>query len=74
MSVIVKGMEMPECCGTCILSAQVSMSFGAVIRCLLVGDVGTSLSDPYDVFNKRHPACPLVTLPDTHGRLIDADM
>ena len=73
MSVIVKGMEMPECCGVCKLSVQVSMSLGAVMRCRLVGDVGTSFSDPYDVFNKRHPACPLVALPDKHGRLVDAD-
>ena len=73
MSVIVKGMEMPESCGACKLSVQVSMSLGAVMRCRLVGVVGTSGSDPHDVFNKRHPNCPLVALPDRHGRLIDAD-
>ena len=73
MSVIVKGMKMPESCGVCKLSVQVSMSLGAVMRCRLVGVVGTSASDPHDVFNKRHPNCPLVALPDRHGRLIDAD-
>ena len=73
MSVIVKGMDMPECCGACKLSVQVSMSFGAVMRCRFVGVVGTSASDPHDVFNKRHPNCPLVALPNKHGRLVDAD-
>lgn len=73
MSVIVKGMEMPDSCGACKLSVQVSMSLGAVMRCRLVGVVGTSFSDPHDVLNKRHPNCPLVALPDKHGRLVDAD-
>ena len=73
MSVIVKGMKMPESCGVCKLSVQVSMSLGAVMRCRLVGVVGTSASDPHDVFNKRHPNCPLVALPDKHGRLGDLD-
>ena len=73
MSVLVKGMKLPESCGACKLSAQVSMSLGAVMRCRLLGVVGTSSSDPYDVLNKRHPNCPLVALPDKHGRLVDAD-
>ena len=73
MSVVVKGMKMPESCGACKLSAQVSMSLGAVMRCRLLGVVGTSSSDPYDVLNKRHPNCPLVALPNKHGRLVDAD-
>ena len=71
MSVLVKGMKMPECCGICKLSVQVSMSLGAVMRCRLLGVVWTSAVDPHDVLNKRHPNCPLVALPDKHGRLID---
>ena len=38
-----------------------------------VGDVvGCSLWKPMDI-GERHPDCPLVELPEKHGRLIDAD-
>lgn len=73
MSVLVNGMKMPESCGACKLSVQSSMSLGAVMRCCLVGVVGISYADPYDVLNKRHPNCPIVALPDKHGDLIDRD-
>lgn len=74
MSVLVKGMKMPESCGACKLSVQVSMSRGAVMRCRLLGVVvRTSIVDPHDVLNQRYPNCPLVALPDKHGRLVDAD-
>lgn len=71
MSVLVKGMDMPECCGACKLSSQISMSLGSVLRCRIVGHVGASSYDPHDVLNKRHPDCPLVALPDKHGRLVE---
>ena len=57
MSVIVKGMEMPEGCWDCVMG-----SFGA---CNFAGRIWDDLNRP--------DWCPLVELPEKHGRLIDAD-
>ena len=62
MSVIVKGMEMPENCEQCILQS----------------DAGFCLAMPknfcgYTETDKRADFCPLVALPDKHGKLMDAD-
>ena len=54
MSVIVKGMKMPDSCYHC----KIAESCGRYI---------TNYTD------RRHPDCPLVALPDNHGRLVDAD-
>ena len=56
MSVLIKGMDMPESCADCMVSAQ---------RCgLWVGFKKKT--------KQRHPYCPLVEIPVPHGRLIDA--
>ena len=73
MSVIVKGMDMPESCGSCDISAKISMPSGVILRCRSGKIVRTPINDPHDVLNRRHPDCPLVVLPDKHGRLIDED-
>ena len=60
MSVLVKGMKMPESCETCIMrdglfcmaSDYKRISYGSMLR--------------------REEWCPLVALPDKHGRLVDA--
>lgn len=57
MSVIVKGMKMPKDCYYCDMS-----SFGT---CNIV-------SRNWDI-TKRPDWCPLVELPEKHGRLVDAD-
>lgn len=70
MSVIVKGMKMPDSCINCPFS--VSVNFGLVCcptsttipDSKLFNDVG----EPLD----RQCYCPLIELPP-HGRLIDAD-
>lgn len=66
MSVIVKGMEMPDSCEKCKL------------------DLRTDACRAFDEWHKEHPYsiratdrlpdCPLVALPEKHGRLIDADL
>lgn len=62
MSILIKGMEMPENCGECLL-AKLSPT-GESIYC------NYSLSTvPWD---ERPFDCPLVPVPE-HGRLIDAD-
>ena len=58
MSVIVKGMEMPEDCFSCRLKEE---GF-----CNLTDEVAN------DIY-KRNDDCPLIELPEKHGRLIDAD-
>ena len=54
MSVLVKGMEMPDSCYHC----KIAESCGHYIA---------------NYTDRRHPDCPLITLPDKHGRLVDAD-
>lgn len=61
MSVLIKGMEMPESCSKC--------AFGDGYSCYAKGYIVQE--DDWE--NKRADFCPLVEVPDGHGRLIDAD-
>ena len=64
MSVIIKGMEMPKSCiwrdGMCPL---------------LGDDDGCKLQDCQEewTWEDQYKGCPLVEVPELHGRLIDAD-
>ena len=58
MSVIIEGMEMPQDCFSCPLREE---GF-----CNLTNNYAT------DIY-KRDSDCPLVELPEHHGRLIDVD-
>ena len=60
MSVIVKGIKMPDCCEHCYLE-----HFG------ICTPTRSTVSIPD--LNKKLDNCPLVELPERHGRLIDAD-
>ena len=64
-AVIVKGMEMPEKCGLCDLFHAESP-----MHCTVVKGHKT-VGAPYGI--PRPEWCPLVALPDHHGRLVDAD-
>ena len=65
MSVLVKGMKMPEKCGSCdLFHAEYPM------HCTVVKGHKT-VGAPYGM--PRPEWCPLVELPEKHGRLIDAD-
>lgn len=58
MSVLIKGMKMPEDCFSCPLKEE---GF-------------CNITNAYAVrINERNSDCPLVEIPETHGRLIDAD-
>lgn len=65
MSVLIKGIEMPEKCGSCDLFHAESP-----MHCTVVKGHKT-VGAPYGV--PRPDWCPLVALPDTHGRLVDVD-
>lgn len=70
MSVIVKGMEMPNTCEEC----QESCEIGSNLFCLVVNDEnkwGWKKSE--NGFESRPVWCPLRPLPKRHGRLIDGD-
>jgi hypothetical protein len=58
MSVIVKGMKMPESCFKCRIYCK---------------EFGESAVSDNDFHTKRLENCPLVELPKKHGRLIDVD-
>ena len=62
MSIIIKGLEMPESCATCTLQQETKC--GVNYKWLL--------KHP-DYYNARRPDCPLVEIPTPHGRLIDFD-
>ena len=71
MSILIKGMEMPETCYKCKFALA---RFDPLptqkykrhdFECVLTEKTLTS--------TKRNKACPLVPVPTPHGRLIDAD-
>ena len=58
MSVLVKGMKMPEDCFSCPLKEE---GFCNITNAYAMG------------INERNSDCPLVELPEHHGRLFDQD-
>lgn len=71
MSVIIKGMEMPKNCEECDFCHWSNLhQTGRCDRCddePVCADFGT------DYKRSRARFCPLVEVPNSHGRLIDAD-
>ena len=61
MSVLIKGMKMPENCFNCRFS-----------RWDVEGGFCDLLNEDADMRFKRHDDCPLIPVP-AHGRLVDAD-
>ena len=66
MSVLIKGMEMPQRCMGCTLCYVGHMGdiMCEVLRRPILVDGGTG----------RDKFCPLISIPTPHGRLIDADV
>lgn len=60
MSIIVKGMKMPATCTRCTLDV-----FGYCTAARRYSEGSTT--------HERASFCPLVELPERHGRLVDAD-
>lgn len=68
MSVLIKDMQMPKSCGSCKL-------FGASHAIGLFSPLGWCRVNGKEIFRLSEKAdfCPLVEVPEPHGRLIDAD-
>lgn len=66
MSVIVKGMKMPDSCAVCRFAGRGGYFMERIV-CMFTGEN----EDAENV--DRLPNCPLVALPDKHGRLGDLD-
>lgn len=65
MSILIKGMKMPEKCGSCDL-----FHVESPMHCTVVKGHKT-VGAPYGM--PRPDWCPLVEIPEPHGRLIDGD-
>ena len=61
MSILIKGMEMPENCASCDIACGFYLDLGV-----------DGLLSKICRTESRRPDCPLVPVPE-HGRLIDAD-
>lgn len=64
MSIVIKGMKMPESCFDCDLYGDESNYCKAQKEFMPFASFGRDYKDAN---------CPLVELPEKHGRLIDAD-
>ena len=62
MSVLIKGMDMPESCGKCDFN----------VSSLYCKRTRSEIDRDYE-HRERLSDCPISALPDKHGRLIDAD-
>lgn len=60
MSILIKDMEMPECCEVCPCYNWIE-------------DICRITESPNDFSDARIEDCPLVEVSTPHGRLIDAD-
>ena len=70
MSVLVKGMEIPESCRECPFENYYS-DIGQTVCMASLRVLATGFG--IIGFDGRHSSCPLVALPDKHGRLGDLD-
>lgn len=71
MSVIVNGIEIPENCFECPCCRHDNRNGVQKEQCNLTLDVFDA--GYYERFEGRAHNCPLVTLSEKHGRLVDAD-
>lgn len=62
MSIIVKGMEIPESCGRCDFN----------VSSLYCNRTGSEIDRDYE-YSERLSDCPIFELPEKHGDLIDRD-
>lgn len=82
MSVLIKDMEMPECCAECWfkICGRTSATdenlywYKHIYNCRCKPEeIEDGWIDAPEALNGKQPWCPLVEVPTPHGRLIDAD-
>lgn len=80
MSIIIKGMEMPHDCPNCefsVIGYVSPMSTDCTLYCRATDCVTAVIKEKsYEDLQKYHSRpdwCPLLPLPEGHGRLIDAE-
>ena len=71
MSVLIKGMKMPENCDECKFSTWSNLHQTAACKRHDFDPCFKDYSREYK--EKRADFCPIVEVPEPHGRLIDAD-
>ena len=71
MSIIIKGEPMPEACAFCTCFRDDSIDGVHAYQCKATF-ITYGKEDDW-IWNTRPNWCPLVELPEKHGRLIDAD-
>jgi len=71
MSVLIKGLIMPHCCDVCTFSDWSNLHQTASCKLHDYNPCFTDYSREYT--DKRAEFCPLVEIPEPHGRLIDGD-
>ncbi len=69
MSVLIKGMEMPENCFECPCCRHDSRNGHQKEQCNLTLDVFDK--NYFERLEGRAQNCPLIALPDKHGRLVE---
>ena len=71
MSVLVKGLIMPSCCDGCTFSDWSNLHQTASCK---LHDYDPCFADySREYTDKRADFCPLIEIPEPHGRLIDGD-
>ena len=71
MSILIKGLIMPSCCDGCTFSDWSNLHQTASCK---LHDYDPCFSDhSWEYTDKRADFCPLVEIPEPHGRLIDRD-
>lgn len=71
MSVLIKGMEMPTTCEECDFCHWSNLHQTGI--CDRYGDEPVCPDHGTDYRKTRARFCPLIELPEKHGRLVDAD-
>lgn len=64
MSILIKDIEMPECCDKC----WALNDYGDYPVCLITGE---TKGYNFRIRERRMDKCPLIEIPTPHGRLID---
>lgn len=74
--IVIRGLEMPACCAECHLFFEKWTSFSAFAAPAYLAScrLRATPPEPWPMrYERRAEDCPLVAMPEGHGRLIDAD-